>query len=119
MSRILLVDDEAAAVAGLRALLELDGHVVTALRSSEQAAELLGREAFDIVITDLEMPVVHGTQLVRIAIASRPAAIVLVVTGYADSPASRDALAAGARRVFDKPLDYDALTSALAEVGAG
>lgn len=111
--RVMVVDDEPAAAEGLRVLLELDGYEVVALQSSERALELLATEDFDAVVTDLEMPVVHGVEVVRAARAARAAMPIVVITAYTQSPASVAALRAGARRVLDKPLDYDELSAEL------
>jgi len=116
MRRILVVDDEASSVSGLRTLLELDGYDVTATESSRRALELLAAGAFHAVITDLEMPEVGGTELVRAALAARSDTVVIVLTGYSASAPAADAQAAGARRVLDKPLDYDVLAAELRSV---
>lgn len=112
MTRILLVDDERAAIVGLQKLLELDGFQVLALDSSRRAIEAIGRESFDALITDLEMPEVGGLEVVR-AMRAKGAIPVLVITGYPSSPAAHAALALGARRIIDKPVDYALLISEL------
>ena len=65
MSRVLVVDDDPGTVRGMRTLLEMDGFDTFATTSSADALEALGRERFDFVITDLEMPRVHGVEIVR------------------------------------------------------
>ncbi len=113
MTRILLVDDDSCAVQSLQALLEMDGYEVRATMSSVEALELLGRERFDVVVTDLEMPRVHGVEVVRAAIAASPATRVYVVSAYQGSAVCKQAVAAGAERAFTKPLDYDKLVACL------
>lgn len=114
MTRVLVVDDDAAAADGLRRLLLSDGYQVTAHDDPRQALAALGAGGFDALVTDLEMPGVHGVELVRAARALDPALLVYVVSAYTDSPAGLEALAAGATRVFAKPLDYDTLADDLA-----
>jgi DNA-binding NtrC family response regulator len=113
MTRVLVIDDESTAISGLRALLELDGYDVVALDSSPRAQELIRNETFDVVITDLEMPVVSGIDIVRAAMLSRPSMPVLILTGYGDSPAALAALQSGARCIIEKPVDYDHLAREL------
>ncbi len=113
MSRVLVVDDERAATEGLRALLRFDGYDVVALQSSKEALVHLASDRFDAVITDLEMPEVHGVDVVRAAVAARPNMPVLVVTAYSQSPACQAAVDAGARCVLTKPVDFDVLSSEL------
>ena len=110
---MLVIDDEVAAATGLRALLRLDGYEVVASSEPRRALESLSREHFDVVITDLEMPDVHGVEVVRAARAASSDTTVFVVTAYTGSPAIDAALAVGARAVFAKPLDYDALAAAM------
>lgn len=115
MSRILVVDDDAVAVRGLSQLLEMDGHTVVGLMQPEAALVRLREEPFDMLVTDLEMPQVHGLELIRAAREAQPGLRVVVVTAYAGSPVATGALALGARRVLGKPLHYEEL---LAEVEA-
>ena len=111
MSRLLVVDDDRAAVDALGLLLEMDGFEVSAFTSPATALEELGKDHVDLVITDLEMPGVHGLELVRAGIAAgKP---VLVVTAYSGSPAAAAALELGASGVLAKPLDYDGLLQAV------
>jgi DNA-binding NtrC family response regulator len=113
--RVLVVDDDASSAKGLRVLLELDGYDVVAVERSAAALDKLRSEKFDAVITDLEMPRVHGIEVVRAARALSDRPSVLVMTGYSESPAAEAAIRAGARRVFAKPVEYDALASELAD----
>ncbi len=115
MSRLLIVDDDRVGVSALAALLEDDGYQVVALTSSAGGLEALSAGGFDAVITDLEMPGLHGLELVRAIRECSPTLPILIVTGYTNSPAAATAVAYGARRVFPKPVPYEDL---LAELGA-
>lgn len=114
-ARILVVDDDKVAVRGLCDLLELDGYSPVGFDLPEKAVERLKLESFDALVTDLEMPRLHGLEVVKAARAARPELPIVVVTAYAGSPAAASALALGARCVLKKPLAYDRL---LAELGA-
>lgn len=113
MSRILVVDDDKVAVHGLCKLLEMDGYEPVGLVSPEEALKRLEAEAFDALVTDLEMPKVHGLELIRFAQRRWAQMPVMVVTAYVGSPASQEALSAGARKIFGKPLRYELLVSEL------
>ncbi|MBI3184349.1 MAG: response regulator [Myxococcales bacterium] len=114
MSRILVVDDDKTAVDGLCGLLEMDGFDAVGLRSPEQALERLkSDEHFDALVTDLEMPKVHGLELMRTAKKTRAAMPILVITAYVGSHAAEQAVALGARRVLGKPLRYELLVEEL------
>jgi len=117
VSRVLIVDDDPGTVRGMRTLLEMDGFDTFATTSSADALEALGRERFDIVITDLEMPRVHGVEIVRAAVQADRSTRVFIVSAFTNSAVCDQALAAGATRAFAKPLDYDALVALLYEPG--
>jgi DNA-binding NtrC family response regulator len=115
MNRVLVVDDDWHAAEGLRLLLQLDGYEVVALKCPERALELIGAERFDAVITDLEMPRHHGIELLEAARAKSANVPVIVMTGYFGTSICDEAMRAGARRVFGKPVDYDQLLGELAD----
>jgi DNA-binding NtrC family response regulator len=115
MSRVLVVDDDGHAAEGLRLLLQLDGYEVVALRCPERALELILSEPFDAVITDLEMPRHHGIEVLEAARAKSISMPVIVMTGYFGTAICDEAMRAGARRVFGKPVDYDQLLGELAD----
>lgn len=119
MIRVLVVDDDVGAASGLRKLLELDGYEVVATESPRLALEKLESERFDAVITDLEMPGVHGLEIVRAAQRVLAGMPVFVMTGYFGTPVCEAALREGARRIFGKPIDYDALVDELARSVSG
>lgn len=64
-ARVLVVDDEEMVRSILQKLLSLKGHEVTAVSSGAEALELLDRQEFDVVFTDLGMPEMNGRQLAR------------------------------------------------------
>ncbi|HTM22011.1 MAG TPA: response regulator [Kofleriaceae bacterium] len=111
MKHLLVVDDDPTAVDALRTLLEMDGYQVDGFTVPAAAVALLRRDPVDLVITDLEMPGVHGTDVVRAAHAAGTP--VLIVTAYAHSPAAASAVALGACAVMPKPVDYGKLLVAI------
>lgn len=114
MKRVLVVDDDFGAATGLRKLLELDGYDVVATESPRTALTMLESDRFDAVVTDLEMPGVHGVEIVRAAQRVRPGMPVLVMTGYFGTPVCDTAMREGARRVLGKPIEYEMLAAELA-----
>lgn len=114
MKRVLVVDDDFGAMTGLRRLLELEGYEVVATESPKVALDKLEAERFDAIVTDLEMPGVHGVEIVRAAQRIRAGIPVLVMTGYFGTPVCDVAIREGARRIFGKPIEYEALADELA-----
>lgn len=80
--RILLVEDQEALRACLRMVLELDGHHVTESCNGAEALSLFTPGEFDLVITDLEMPVMAGDQLALGLKLLAPALPILMITAY-------------------------------------
>jgi PAS domain S-box-containing protein len=108
--RILVVDDDGQAVRALSTLLRQDGVDVVTCEDPASALDALRGGAFDGVVSDLEMPGVSGFDIVRVARATQPSAVVVVVTATDDEEAAR---AAGADVVLEKPTDYDVLHATL------
>jgi CheY-like chemotaxis protein len=113
MAKFLVVDDEPNTVSALRQLLQDDGHEVDAFTSSHEALRALAHGSFDAVLTDFEMPRVRGDVVVRTARVHHPTACV-----FASTAKARTAAIEGACHVFEKPLDYRWVTSAIAECRA-
>ena len=104
MAHILVVDDEAGFRALLRDILEEAGHAVTEARDGAEALAFLERGAFDLVLTDRQMPKVDGLELVR-RIRARPSPPpVVVLTAHGSIPEAVDAVRLGAADYITKPL---------------
>ncbi len=111
--RILVVDDEAAARAGMQKLLQLDGYRVTTAESGEAALAVAPEVAPDVVLTDLKMPGMDGLELLA-ALRKQDAGLpVIVVTAFGDVRSAVDAMRVGADDYLTKPIDYDALVLAI------
>lgn len=80
--RILLVEDQEALRACLRMVLELEGHHVTESCNGAEALSLFTPGEFDLVITDLEMPVMAGNQLAVGLKLLAPVLPILMITAY-------------------------------------
>jgi CheY-like chemotaxis protein len=112
MPRFLVVDDDPPSVDAMTQLLRLDGHEVSPFTDGGCAADALALHPFDAIITDLDMPKVDGTEVMRAARRYAPAACLVVVTANARTEHLYDA---GACMVHDKPVDYDAVVGAVGE----
>ncbi|MBR9982417.1 MAG: response regulator, partial [Desulfatitalea sp.] len=104
--RILLVDDESALLHMGNQVLSKLGYRVTVAQDPREALALFDREprAFDLVITDLTMPHLIGTELARRLLAIRPDLPILLCTGYGDAVANGDLQTLGIRELILKPL---------------
>lgn len=104
MAHILVVDDEAGFRALLRDILEGAGHGVTEARDGAEALGFLDRSAFDLVLTDRQMPKVDGIELVRRIRARTASPPVVVLTAHGSIPEAVNAVRLGAADYITKPL---------------
>ncbi len=116
MARILLADDEE----GLRLLLgrqlKRSGHEVIPACDGQQAAELLGSDTFDLIVSDMKMPRMDGMALLAHARTVAPDTEFIVLTGHGNLENAVEAFKTG--NVFDyllKPLEDIAELSAIVE----
>ncbi len=110
-ARVLLVDDDAHQLEHTRAVVSqlplVD--VVAELRSSN-AVKRIGTEAFDLVLTDIRMPLIDGIDLLRVALAQDPGLPVVVMTAFPTVDTAVEALKAGAADYLTKPINPDELS---------
>lgn len=103
--RILVVDDDESVVVTVRGVLELDGYSVRATTSGLEALELIRGDDFDVVLTDLRMDALNGTDLLRELDEAQADTAAIVLTGYGSVDAVIDVLRHGAYDFLMKPCD--------------
>ncbi len=121
MIRILLAEDQTLVLGALAALLRLepDFAVVGAATNGREALALCATLAPDIVLTDIEMPLMTGLELAARLKEERSPAKVVVVTTFGRSGYLRRALEAGVRGYLLKDAPVDALAAAIRAVHGG
>lgn len=107
--RFLVVDDDPAVRAICVRLLQLSHYEVEQVDNGAQALQLLETGSYDIVLTDLNMPVLNGLELLRHIKARFPNLDVIMITGFASIDTARQALKLGAFDYLTKPLELDDL----------
>ena len=95
-ARILLVEDEANMARTLTKNLERAGHTVEHAPHGEAALTRLDQRLFDMVVTDLKMPVMDGMQLLRVLHKRELPPVVVVLTGYGTIESAVEAMKLGA-----------------------
>ncbi|AGA34731.1 two component, sigma54 specific, transcriptional regulator, Fis family - like protein [Thioalkalivibrio nitratireducens DSM 14787] len=105
MTRILLVDDEAAIRRGVRRYLEHHGFEVALAEDLGAARIRAAEEPFDLLLADLRLPDGEGTTL----IGEFPNLPTVIMTAYASVPSAVEAMKSGAIDYIAKPFDHDAL----------
>jgi two-component system cell cycle response regulator len=111
--RILAVDDQRYFRELIEGLLVEEGFEVQTCGSGEEALRLLDHTVFDVIVTDLVMPVMTGIDLVQRVKERDPEQEIIVVTGVVDVQSAVDAMKVGATDYLLKPFDRATLATAL------
>ncbi|MEM9587726.1 MAG: response regulator, partial [Planctomycetota bacterium] len=94
--KLLVVDNEAAHARAMTESLEKVGYQCEVATSGPDAAKLIQRETFDIVITDMVMNDVDGMKILKQSRQRLPDSEVIMVTGHATVPVAVEAMQIGA-----------------------
>ncbi|OGP75352.1 MAG: histidine kinase [Deltaproteobacteria bacterium RBG_13_58_19] len=114
MGRILAVDDELDMLTLLKLMIEgYTDHQVTVTNNPLEAVELLDKEKFDLVLTDLKMPGLDGMELLDLARKKDEDTIVMVITAYGSLESAEEATAKGAFDFITKPFRKDQILLAI------
>jgi two-component system response regulator DesR len=121
MIRIVIAEDQALVLGALAALLKLEGDldVVGTAGDGQQALALCRSLRPDIVLTDIEMPLMTGLELATALAEDALPTKVIIVTTFARSGYLRRALGAGVRGYLLKDAPADTLAAAIRTVQAG
>jgi CheY-like chemotaxis protein len=112
---LLVVDDEQMILDAIKIIFEDMGYeVITTTVPAEGIAAAVARP-FDLILTDLRMPVSNGAEVTEAIRAARPDARVLVITGFPNDPLVRRALDAGAIDIVRKPFEIAKILDYLKE----
>ena len=106
---LLLVEDEANMAKMQARILQRHGYTVEAAGHGQDALRLLGQTNFDVVITDLKMPVMDGMQLLSAMQTRAYECPVIVLTGYGTIESAVAAMQSGAADYLTKPCNQDEL----------
>ena len=117
MPRILIADDEEAMRLLVARAIAMDGHEIVTAEDGAEALEILTREegAFDLLLTDIKMPVMDGIALALAAARDFPQVIILLMTGYADQRERASGLEAIVHDVVTKPFAVADIRTAVAD----
>jgi two-component system sensor histidine kinase RpfC len=106
--RILVAEDNTINQKVISKILESAGHRPTLVANGEQALDALSRRSFDLVIVDMQMPVVSGLEVVKIYRFSHPqntSVRFLVLTANATTEAMKECREAGVDAYLTKPIN--------------
>ena len=117
MARILIADDEESMRMLVARAIAMDGHSIVTAQDGAEALEILAREegAFDLLLSDIQMPVMDGIALALAAARDFPRTTILLMTGFADQRERASNLNAIAHDVITKPFSVAAIRTAVAD----
>ena len=121
MARILLTEDDEAVRTFVKRALEMDGHTLVAAGDGAEGLEILHREngKFDLLLTDIKMPVMDGIALALACARDYPDLTILLMTGFADQRERASNLNAIIFDVITKPFTLPQIRAKVSEALAG
>ena len=108
-ARLLVVDDEQSMRDMLRIVLKRDGYDVQVAENGKRAIELLRRESFDLLLSDIQMPDATGVDVLRVAKDVNRDMVVFMMTAFASTDTAVEAMRLGAVDYLMKPFNMDEL----------
>jgi two-component system cell cycle response regulator CpdR len=115
--RVLIADDEESMRVLVARAIALDGHEIVTAQDGAEALEILTDQdgAFDLLLTDIKMPVMDGIALALAAARDFPDVIILLMTGFADQRERASGLNAIVHDVVTKPFSVADIRTAVAD----
>ena len=117
MSRVLIADDEDSMRTLVARAIAMDGHEIVTAHDGAEALEILTEAdgAFDLLLTDIQMPVMDGIALALSAARDFPQLTILLMTGFADQRERASNLNALVHDVVTKPFSVADIRTAVAD----
>ncbi len=113
--KILLIEDDASIVGGLKKELQVEGYEVAVAGRGDKGLAQAKEQHFDVVITDLKMPGLSGLELVEQLHAIKPRLPILVVTAFGTTETAIEATKLGAYDYLLKPFNMAELLDLVAK----
>jgi CheY-like chemotaxis protein len=117
MPRVLIADDEESMRLLVARAIAMDGHDIVTAEDGAEALDILTSEGgmFDLLLTDIKMPIMDGIALALAAARDFPNLIILLMTGYADQRERASGLDAIVHDVVTKPFAVADIRTAVAD----
>jgi DNA-binding NtrC family response regulator len=114
MGRILAIDDELDMLTLLKMMIEsYTDHRVEVTNNPLEAVELLDKQSYDLVLTDLKMPGMDGIEVLNQVKKKDEDALVMVITAYGSLESAEEAMAKGAFDFITKPFRKEQILLAI------
>ncbi len=109
MIRVLIVDDESLSRTILKKIVSEAGYSVSIASSGEEALKKINFSKYDVMLTDLNMPLMNGIELTEKVLQIEPDMIVILITAYGSIRTAVEAIRLGAYDFLSKPVNKDEL----------
>ncbi|MFZ2948959.1 MAG: sigma-54 dependent transcriptional regulator [Desulfuromonadaceae bacterium] len=113
--KILVIDDDDSGREALTMLLRSAGYDVTSAATGMSALDLIGREQYQVIVSDLFLPDKSGLDILQNVHKVSPETDFIVVTGHASAQTAVRAIKEGAFDYITKPIDFDELKIVVAK----
>lgn len=115
-NKILIVDDEQRYADMLARRLKLRGLVCKVCYDGRTAIDLHAGESFAMVVLDLRLPDLYGTEVLMRMKQCRPATEVVILTGHGTDRDRERCMEIGAHAFLNKPVDIDRLVAIMSQI---
>ncbi|WP_422371638.1 response regulator [Hoeflea sp.] len=115
MAKILIAEDEDSLRRFVARALEMDGHEIVQAGDGADAVDHLQADRFDLLLSDIRMPVMDGIELATQSSEIAPGMPILLMTGYAEQRERAEPLMRIVVDVVDKPFSLPQIRQAVAE----
>jgi len=112
--KTLLVDDDEFIRDSLKIAFTTKGCSLRVAETAEEGLQAVKEEQFDIIISDFRLPGMNGLDFLKMATATRPAVVNILITAYRDEYMFSEAVKIGVTEFIDKPFSVKALVALLA-----
>jgi len=116
LAAILVVDDEENAREGLSKILSKEGYNVEMAANGREAIDTLKRLSFDLVITDMRMPLMDGFEVLREIKKMDESIGVIMITAYGEVESYLEAMNMGAFEYINKPVRVNELKRVITKI---
>lgn len=113
--KVLIAEDSSVIQNLAKKILEFQNYEITAVKNGEQVLSILEKEDFDVILMDINMPVMDGLECVKrvrnLDDSTKASVPIVAITGNARNYTADDYKAAGFTELLVKPLNFDALVA--------
>lgn len=121
--RVLIAEDSSVIQNLAKKILEFQNYEITSVKNGEQVLQLLEKEPFDIILLDINMPVMDGMECAKrvrgLASKEKARTPLVAITGNARNYTPEEFTQAGFNDILIKPLNFDALVAKVRELTGG